>query len=74
MIFVHLLTLLLCLRRHGGSDLFCVFVLFISQLSEESESKAGAELLDIIHNRVSDDSVANCLVYVCFEEGKEFLS
>lgn len=49
-------------------------MLFISQLSEESESKAGAELLDIIHNRVSDDSVANCLVYVCFEEGKEFLS
>ena len=46
--------------------------MFVSQQVEGSDSKAGAELLDIILKKVSDDSVTNPYVYAWTEEDKEF--
>jgi len=38
--------------------------MFISQQAEGSDSKAGAELLDIVLKRVRADSVTSYLAYV----------
>jgi len=47
------------------------FLMFISQQAEGSDSKAGAELLDIVLKRVRDDSVTSYLAYVLTKENKE---
>jgi len=44
---------------------------FVSQQGEGSDSKAGAELLDIVLKRVSDNSVTSCLVYVLTKENRD---
>lgn len=44
--------------------------MFISQQTEGSDSKAGAELLDIVLKRVRDDSVTSYLAYLLTKENK----